>query len=193
MNYSDLFLEGYYDALEEMEDLFLEGYIDAINEGSTTAKYLNHHSLGGTFFGPALFRWFNSELKKGDSFMGVHKLYPSYLKYCAKRGYSALSKEEFIEEGKKYYALKAKVDLNQFGGVLAGNTLGYIGGGIAQAGATRAVATGGVLGGAGIAGGGAVAALGGLANTAGLIGSEVYRRRPEFVDKANMRHDIKGI
>jgi len=185
MNYEELFLEGYYDALEELNDIFLEG--------STTAKYLNHHSLGGTFFGPPLFRWFNSELKKGDSFMGVHKLYPKYLKYCAKRGYSALSKEEFIEEGKKYYTLKAKVDVNQLGGSVLGGALSGYGTTMADAAAMDTAITGGAISTSALSAGTAFGIAGGLMAAGSNIASEVYRRKPEFVDKAKMRHDLKGI
>ena len=175
-DFEDIYLEGYYDAIK---------YINFLNEGSSVAKYLNHHSIGGTLFGPSLFRWFNSELKKGDSFMGVAKLYPKYHQYCLKRGYSPLPKGEFIKEGKKYYEMKGKVDLGQFGGEVGGNIIT----GIGNAATTGAL----VSGSAGAANLGAAAGLGGIGyalNRASAIGSEAYRRSSKFVDKTKMKHDI---
>ena len=174
MYYEDIYLEGYYDALEY------------INESkSSVQNYLNHHSIGGTLFGPPLFRWFNSELKKGDSFMGVGKLYPKYHNYCLKRGYSPLSKGEFIKEGKKYYELKAKVDIGQFGAGLAGDlisTPAAIAGNTAlAAGTATAAGIGAAYGAIGI---------GGAIQTAGKIGSTLYRRSDKFTKKAGMRNDL---
>jgi len=49
MNYEDLFLEGYYDAINEMEDsydeedleeAYLEGYYAALNEANKYEKYM---------------------------------------------------------------------------------------------------------------------------------------------------------
>jgi len=173
------------------QQIFIEGYCDALAflEGSSTAKYLNHHSLGGTFFGPPLFRWFNSELKKGDSFMGVKRLYPKYVRYCAKRDYKPLPEKEFIKEGKKYYELKAKVDLGQFGVSTGGALVSGIGSTIGNAAALNAMTTG-VTSIGGMVGGATLGALGSMATMGSTIGSEVYRRRRGFIDKAHMRHDI---
>lgn len=170
------------------ENIYLEGYYDAIefmNEASSTAKYLNHHSIGGTLFGPPLFRWFNSELKKGDSFMGVAKLYPKYHNYCLKRGYKPLPKAEFIKEGKKYYELKAKTDLGQSVTGAVGGIIGNVGGNIAS----TALLTGGATA-ANIGLATALSGVGVGVDRAGAIGSEFYRRSNNFLDKAGMRHDL---
>ena len=161
-DYEDIFLEGYYDALCEMEDeyddyedaedcyedAYLEGYYDALNEASSTAKYLNHHSIVGSFT-PGLASFINSQLKQGDGMFSVSKLYPKYVKYCKKKGYTPISKNEFTKEGKKYYKKKTKYDIARV--------------------ATDITPIGGSVGSA---------------------GSAYLRRRSDFVDKAGMKHDI---
>lgn len=134
---NEAFLEGYYAALEdfrqdyeeELGEIFMEGYCDAITEASSTARYLNHHSIGGSLFGPGLLRFLNAHLKqKNRGSFRVEKLYPKYLRYCADNGFTPLKKEEFVKEGKKYYHQKQYADLAQAGTEVIGlGGLGTIG------------------------------------------------------------------
>jgi len=98
-------------------------------------------------------------------------------------------KKNLLKKEKKYYELKAKVDLGQFGVSTGGALVSGIGSTIGNAAALNAMTTG-VTSIGGMAGGAALGALGSMATMGSTIGSEVYRRRRDFIDKAHMRHDI---
>jgi len=99
----EIFLEGYYDALEDY------GYF---NEASSTQKYLNHRSVAGDIFSNGIASAIRSNSRKNGS---VADLYDNYVAYCQNNlDCKPLPREQFIREGKKFYANRKTTSLYKF-------------------------------------------------------------------------------
>jgi len=98
------------------EDIFMEGYEDAINdilnEASSTQKYLNHRSVAGDIFSNGIASTLNSNSRQNGS---VAELYDYYVNYCQNTlNCKPLPKEQFVREGKKFFAKRTNTSLYKF-------------------------------------------------------------------------------
>jgi len=101
MSYEDIFMEGYEDAIN-----------DILNEASSTQKYLNHRSVAGDILSNGIASAIRSSGRKNGS---VANLYDNYVAYCQNNlDCKPLSREQFIREGKKFYANRQTTSLYKF-------------------------------------------------------------------------------
>lgn len=90
MTYEEMFMEGYYDAIQEL------------NEGSSTQDYLAHHTTAGDWLSAGLISYGVASSKLKDK-SKIEKIYDKYVKYCKSSALKPVKKDTFIKEATKFY------------------------------------------------------------------------------------------
>lgn len=95
MTYEEMFMEGYYDAIQEL------------NEGSSTQDYLAYHTTAGDWLSTGLISYGVASSKLKDK-SKIEKLYDKYVKYCKSSALKPVKKDTFVKEAIKFYRLRKK-------------------------------------------------------------------------------------
>lgn len=95
MTYEEIFMEGYYDAIQEL------------NEGSSTQDYLAHHTTAGDWLSAGLISYGVASSKLKDK-SKIEKLYDKYVKYCKSSALKPVNKDTFVKEATKFYRQRKK-------------------------------------------------------------------------------------